>query len=332
MHLSPEWQLLLACASANSSREDVYRLVQACHAMDLDWDHLAETACQHGIAPLVYHHLQSVGATESLAPSARDTLQNFSYRNAVRNALLYKDLQAILMALQAIQVEVIVLKGAALAEMVYHHRSLRPMGDVDLLVRRQDVSRVEAKLGSVNYLLSEVTGTKAWYEKYHYHVIFQKHAATPTAIPYEIHWDLERPRSPFTIDIAGLWERAVPASIAHVEALVLCPEDLLLHLCLHTCQDNFSCGLRSLCDISETIRQYGHTINWEHLQTRSYQWRINRCVYLVLRLTRELLGAAVPDSLLDALTPEDLDPRLLAWTQEQILAVRTPAPIPARVA
>lgn len=120
------------------------------------------------------------------------------------------------------------------------------------------------------------------------------------------------------IDIDGQWERSRPVIIAGVEVSVLCPEDLLLHLCLHNSEHTFEMGIRSICDISEAICRYSEEIGWKNLLLRARQWGIEKCVYLTLKLARKLLGAFVPDDLLETIKPNDFDERFMAIAMEQI--------------
>ncbi len=55
----------------------------------------------------------------------------------------------------------------------------------------------------------------------------------------EVHWTLLKEDEPFTIDADALWERAVPARIANLDALALLLEDLVLHLCLHLAYQHY---------------------------------------------------------------------------------------------
>jgi len=63
-------------------------------------------------------------------------------------------------------------------------------------------------------------------------------------------------------------------------------------------------------------------MDWEQVQLRARQWGAGKCVYLTLRLVRELLEAAVPGDVWNALEPNDLDPRLVIWIREQIFTGR----------
>ena len=65
-----------------------------------------------------------------------------------------------------------------------------------------------------------------------------------------------------------------PSPSPALPARVLCPEDLLLHLCLHTGGDEhdpFLLGLRPLCDIDGVIRR--QTVDWDALGARARSWR-----------------------------------------------------------
>ena len=299
---------------------------------DIDWDHFAETACQHGIAPLVYYQLQQAGVLDLVPQVATEPLRRFASANAIRNTLLYEELHHVLKALQQSTSQVIALKGAALLETVYQNRALRPMNDIDLLVRKEDLVKIEKTLVEMDYYLDEGDRTKEWYREHYYQFVFRKHEPTPTDIHIEMHWQLERPSKPFTIDTDGLWERALPATIADVSARVLSPEDLLLHLCLHTCHHWFTFGVRPLCDIAETIRQYSQALDWGQMCTRASQWRVTPYVYLTLSLAEVLVEAAVPTAALDALKPNDFDVRLLEWAAEKTLAHNGSSPLSPNLA
>ncbi len=223
------------------------------------------------------------------------------------------------------RIEVIVLKGAALAETVYPNRVLRAMTDIDLLVRKEKLAEVETKLVAMGYVLEERGKTKEFYQQHHYHWEFRGRSAANI----EIHWQLGRPTGPFRIDMDGLWERAQPTQIAGVEALALSPEDLLLHLCQHVWKHNLIGGIRPFCDIAETARCYGDRINWRKLNALSSQMQMNPCAYLGLRLAKELLDAPVPEPFLNELKPDNFDSAIISWARERVLAHPAKSPFSA---
>jgi hypothetical protein len=244
--------------------------------------------------------------------------------SAKENIRLYHELAKVLKTLQNDGIPVIALKGAHLAEIVYGNIALRPMSDVDILVGRTDLSRVMEKLLEIGYSPTSRFWIEAVCATHHHLPPFTK----PGAASIEIHWSIMPPSYPFEVDVDDLWQRARSDTIDGVEVLVLSPEDLLLHLCLHTsCQHRFIVGLRAFCDIAETIRHYQDEIDWDQVQLRARQWGAGKCVYLTLYLARELLEAAVPDEVLDPLRPDGFELQVVAWAREQIFADRSDSPL-----
>jgi len=112
----------------------------------------------------------------------------------------------------------------------------------------------------------------------------------------------------------------VPAVVAGVDVSVLCPEDLLLYLCLHASKHVFEMGPKPFYDIRETIECYGEKIDWLQIEARSKQWGEAKCVYLTMRLASELAGASMPDGLMEALRPSDFDEQLILLARDRVLA------------
>jgi hypothetical protein len=319
VELSPERKLLLACARARPRAEECQRIAELAGA-DLDWDQFVSTSYAHGIAPLIYHSLQQSAVIDRVPSAAAKALRNSYYLNAARNNLLYNELARILAALSGQSIEVIVLKGAALAETVYPHRALRPMSDIDLLVKSERLADTETTLLNMGYALD--SNLKAHHQDHHYHWVFMKSAAPSV----EIHWHVQRATDPFRVDIEGCWRRAEPVSIAGVEALVFSPADLLIHLCQHLGQHKFTGGIRPLCDISEATKYYGDHIDWMEVATISSEWGMNACAYLVFRLAKELLDVPIPADFLRKLRPVNFNSEVINWGREAIMGYE-PCPL-----
>jgi hypothetical protein len=325
LSLTREWRFLLACAKLQPTDLDREWINQEYRGFDLDWNRVIQYACQHDIAPLVHHTMQRAGLANADSHEAFKKLKALSYGNAIRNTLLYQELETVLLALRNRGKSVLVLKGAALAETVYQKHALRPMSDVDLLIKKEDLAEIEGLLRKLGYVFYDQQRTREWYLDNHYHLVFRKQVSASFTSCLEIHWHLERPILPFPINIEGVWERAVVARVANVEVLVLSPEDLLLHLCLHTCRHKLTGGFRAFCDISETIRQYERDMDWEQVSTRATEWRIETFVYVVLLLTHELLGTRVPERLFDTLRHANFDMELPAAAGAAVLEDRLSA-------
>jgi hypothetical protein len=236
--------------------------------------------------------------------------------SAAKSLRLHRELTEVLEALRGVGIDVIVLKGAYLAQAIYKDLALRSMADIDLLVRRADLERTEAILATMGYVpLHGAHQDEDFANCQHLQPLTR--AGGP---PIEIHWTIESPTEPFAIDIEGLWKRARPARVADVDVLVLSPEDLLLHLCLHTTfHHRLTLGLRGCWDIFEMIRQCQGPVEWKQLQLRAREWRVEKYVYLTLQLANELLGAAVPEEVLADLRPNGFDQKVMSLARTEIL-------------
>ena len=281
-----------------------------------DWDTMLYQSVRHGVTPLLYHRLATTPAGVAVPPPVMQKLREAALQDALRNMRLYHGLSEVLRTFQRDGIDVIVLKGAYLAEVVYGNRALRPMADADLMVRTNDLARAEARLLEMGYHRPEST-IDVDYATHHHLRPFVK----PDTATIEIHWTVARPIIPFKIDVDGLWTRARPVVIADVAALALSPEDLLVHLCFHASFDHHFCfGLRPLCDLSAVIRHHRDQIDWEEVRRRACEWSVEKYVYLTLRLARDLVDAGVPESLLDSLRPEGFDPQVITWGRTEIFA------------
>jgi Uncharacterised nucleotidyltransferase len=285
-----------------------------------DWDVLTEESGRHGVAPLLYHRLRTFHSDIPIPANVMARLRHIYLQSAARSMHLYHELRKVLGLLRDANIPVIALKGAHLAELVYGNIAIRPMGDVDILVHKDDLVRVEETLLVMGYAPAEYHRQIA---EDNYHFVY---GLPNRELFVEVHWNILPSMYRFKIDIDGQWERSRQAIIAGVEISVLCPEDLLLHLCLHTSIIHlFGMGLRPLYDIFETIRYYGKEIDWKQVQLHSEQWGEAKCAYLTFRLARELAGASVPDDLMKAIKPSDFDERFMVLAKERIFVDGQPS-------
>ena len=306
--------LLLYCLLASPDKTSDGRVEPLSEA---DWDDLLQQSDRHRITPLFYHRLRTYHPDIPIPPNIMQRLRQAYLDNAARNLRLYHNLCMVLKILRRDSIPVIVLKGAHLAEFVYGNRAHRFMGDLDLLIRKDDLMRVDElllEMGCTPTANNRVVGK----DNNEFVYIMPKRD-----VSLEIHWSILSPMFPFAVDTEGQWERSRPVRIAGVDAAVFCPEDLLLHICLHAgCTHGFEPGLKLFCDVSELLQHGGEGMDWGLVKRRTCEWGVGKCVYLTLRLTREFLGVALPEGLMEALKPSDYDERFVALARDQIFSRR----------
>ncbi|MEZ4728996.1 MAG: nucleotidyltransferase family protein [Caldilineaceae bacterium] len=310
--VSTQW--LLDCLKQPQCAEA--DLPSTLHAV-LDWAAIVQLADQHGVTPLLYARLQQRPSLWSSVPAAVQThCQQRYLDSAYRNLQLYQHGLTLLKALRQAGLAVIVLKGVYLAYTVYGDRALRPMADVDILVKHADVPAVEAVLQASGYTLSDWKH-RTWCLRNHYHLSYWNPI---TAITIEVHWHIQRPTAPYPINVDVLWQQAQPVTMVGVQTQALSHEHLVLHHSLHIAKHGFAVGLRPFCDLAIILAQFGQQINWSQVQAEAQRWRINKALYLALYFTHEFLGAGSAE-LLATLKPALLDPAILITAREQILTL-----------
>jgi hypothetical protein len=245
-------------------------------------------------------HINSVQAT------------NAYYATAARNILLYRELAGVLNALADAGVPTIVLKGAALASTVYPSIAHRPMGDIDLLVRSQDLERAQRTREATGYrfLPEPEERFKPFDTRFTGEMAFRREEATGVLI--ELHWELisgEWYRRTTALKAEALWERAHPLRLEGATAWQLSPEDSLIHLCVHLAIHAFH-HPPAYNDIDHLLRAEV-PFPWERFLERVADFRVRTPAYFALSAARKLEGASIPDEILARLKPSFLRHKLV---------------------
>ena len=257
-----------------------------------DWESLADWALRFKVGGLFYREIKSRNFPAELIPvDVRNRLRE-AYRDlATINTSLFFDASKVLKSLADNQLPVIALKGLSLAKSIYGDIALRPMSDMDLLVKEEDLVRAGRILLTLGYK-PDFPAWESMVKTYHHLPPF----TNKSGAIIELHWNIVTPDSPIKVDLDGLWARACLIKVDNVEVRVFSPEDLFLHLCIHACFDlQTGLGLIPLCDMAGLIKTSADKIDWQIVIERAARWGGQKCVYLMLLLVRELLGAAPPD-------------------------------------
>jgi hypothetical protein len=268
----------------------------------LNWDDIVKSSMRHGISPLLYQNLSKIDDGEYVPAEVMTKLRILYYKIAARNTLHYYELSKILIAFNDVGIDVIVLKGAFLAETVYKNIGLRPMGDIDILVRREDLQMAKKKMSELGYAFLYDNYPEVFNEQFGCELEYFKKVNNRNlkGVRLELHWEFMPKHACIKIEIGRIWQNAQTASIANIDVLTMRPEDLLLHLCVHLKKHKFN-GLRWFCDISEIVNCYN--LNWKYFVESARRYKISMLVYYVLYFTRALIDRSIPAEVLDKVRP-----------------------------
>jgi hypothetical protein len=284
-----------ACTSTGAGRG-----VDRRASKGIDWHRTIRRATALGIAGDVLLHVRAANGIQ-VPPIVVARLERIYYAQASRYAALREELQLVLGAFADRGIPVILLKGAYLAAQVYANVALRPMRDLDVLVRAADLGRAGDELERLGYRPNESWRSRQWYLDQAFHHLVPYASPRGPAI-VEVHRELAPVSLPIKLPADGLWRRARPVSRPLAQELALAPDDLLLHLAVHLAgADGFLDGVRVLRDVREIVERLGPEIEWRRLVETASACGVERHAYFTLRLARRLLRVAVPDSCLEAL-------------------------------
>jgi len=142
------YRFLALCARAEGDAAYYCRLAQEA-AKVTEWEGVAAQAEAHGLAPLLYVHARAAGV--QLPAAVKRKLQGLYLRHQHANRVRTDVLRDILSTYHAAGVSALVLKGAALSHTVYPEPGLRPMSDLDILVREADLWSAQRLLADLGF-------------------------------------------------------------------------------------------------------------------------------------------------------------------------------------
>jgi len=268
---------------------------------DLDWEYLIEKSLRHGIIPILHYVLSREEMNVTIPEEAWKKLEDTYYSIASVNILFKEELDRVLFSLRDVGVEVIVLKGIALGMTTYPDFSLRPMNDVDLLVRKEDFKRVREKLLGMGYE-DQTSGPED----------FLKKIAKNVTMDIDVHTDLLNVTRVKTrgkahkLNIEDFWKRAVTIERDGQLFKMLSPEDNLLDLCLHLVLHHGFSKLIWAIDIACFIKHHNGILDWSRFLKECEKSRSSKIVYYAFLYVKNILGLTIPNNILPGLKPKGL--------------------------
>jgi len=286
-----------------------------------DWEAARWAIQVHGIAPLLDRAFESSPNRAALPERLRTYLAQQRRLSGQRVARLLDDLVAILQAASRQGIQVAPLKGSLLATNYYDEPGLRPMNDLDLLVRPAAEARMLAVLAGLGYRKI----ARGW-----------KHIALsrPDGVGPTVSYEGEHPDNPRSVELhvhvaeqfwgirydltRETWAGSAPGALLGAEAQVLQPAALLHHLAVHASSDTIARRLRllHLHDIALVAVRVDRA-GWDQI-VRAAQARCEeRLVYPALLLTSRYY-AVIPAGVLATLRI-GVPPALLRYLDESAL-------------
>jgi len=238
------------------------------------------------LLPLVYKNLVTLGVEDPLLPRLKGVYR-FSW---CANQRLFRDAAVLLEGLQEAGIRTLVLKGAALSTLHYRDRGTRPMSDVDVLVPLAQAAAAIDRLRAMGWRTSQFVTDDLRY----------RHAAqllNDENREFDLHWHAFYECVQDDAD-DGLWRRAVPLTLAHVQTLALDDGDTLLHTIAHGMRWGDVPTIRWIPDAMAVLRHGAAQIDWDRVLGEARRRRLILRLRHGLECLRERFGAPIPGDVL----------------------------------
>jgi hypothetical protein len=187
-------------------------------------------------------------------------------------------------------IDAIPYKGPILSLFAYDDLALRRFVDLDVIVKKQDVTRARDLLLADNYVLFKplTNEQQELLLRTQHNLQFTK---DNRRLIVELHWEVAPHLFASTVQGDTLWQDLVAFDLNGTTLQTLSADDLLFSLCVHGSRHLWE-RLGWICDVAELISR--RKLNWSTLLDRAAKADSERMFLLGLHLAHKLLQAPLP--------------------------------------
>lgn len=297
---SKEIELLLLSSYSNLNKQDFDRL-KYLSTQNIDWLLLNELVVQNRIYVIVYKNLKLI--KENIPEAFISYLKKMAVSTGVRNLFFTAFLQKTVTAFGEQGIFVLPFKGPVLSEYVYNDILIRPFSDLDILVNKSDCVQAFNILKSQG-LMAQFELKESQIKKYiddEDHFVFYD---PKTKITIELHWDISGLYLSSSLSVTDLKNHLMIGTINGIQIPCLSAESLMVYLCVHGSKHGWE-FLEQICCVAEIVKTYNN-LDWKKIEDISTFWRCKKMVLLGLYLSKKLLRAPVPESILLDIAKDNL--------------------------
>jgi hypothetical protein len=198
-------------------------------------------------------------------------------------------------ALNGADTPVVLLKGAAYAVSGLSVARGRLSTDVDILVSRSEIKKIEAMLLCGGWRPTKLEEyDQHFYRHWSHELPPLRHKERGTVV--DVHHTILPPTGRLHPDPDKLLAASVP--VEGTKFRVLAPVDMVLHSAAHAFQDgDLARALRDLVDVDGLVRQFAREENfWNQLLSRAEDLELSRPLFYALRYAQHYLDTPIAEA------------------------------------
>lgn len=281
---------------------------------DDEWAALARGMIGEGLCGLVLERCAVAGV--ALPQSIEALLRHHATLTAANNLHVLRVLEELLPHLHAARIDAMLLKGAALNLTLYERRDLRPMSDLDLLVRPADALGACAVLERAGCRTGRALVHERFFPEFHHETELFAGGHAPVRIDLHAH-PLRPARMTRRMPADALWCNARVIPVGSRTAPVPATTEMLVHLAAHAAVHGCDrlIWLYDIRRLVDTAALHGG-VDWEGVAGVARAWNLTTAVTTALRETERRLPGTVPPDVQRAVFPHrgSWRDRLVLWS------------------
>ncbi len=261
----------------------------ASETLSLDWDRFIDYAVEGGVAPMVYVRL--LEDQGHIPAEVIRRLHDFYILAAAENMEYLSCAREIFEICRDKDIEIIALRGINFANTLYPDPALRPLSDIDLLVRPEQSDQLTAGLTSLGY----------------WNIPGHLHQWTNAKVIVDVHTDLvggdriAARRRAVDINMDAVWASSTLSATVDGQLRKLAWEDEVLTCGLHAIKH--SCDrILWFVDMALMIEDRKEE-DWHRLIDRARAFKLEKPTYYAFSYLQNTIGSSIPDYVLESLHP-----------------------------
>lgn len=228
---------------------------------------------------------------------------------AAKNTMLYSEFGRVVNSFRDKDIDVMAMKGAVLAELVYQDIGTRSMSDIDLLIKKEDIAKADAVLNTIGYKAADPSPFDSMENPNNYLTTRDYRSRKPGCPSFHVHWHMVNSSIPApyssAIDMQDIWKDAVSVEIAGAKIKSMSPHHFMIHLSEHAMRVTHSASrLIYLVDVAALIKRYGDELDWDNTVRTGKNFGVAIFMHNILNLTQLTTGINIPERVLKSLKPE----------------------------
>lgn len=287
-------------------------------ASGIDWQKFIDRLQRSSGFGLFHHLLKRSPALTRLVPGQVQSLcAERYYATLARNLIITDTLRAVHALLQEEGLEPLLFKGLVLSEILYADPGVRPMADIDMLLKQSELCRADSVLRGLGYTTGSAIDeaarsapgrlrNSAWYTH-----------SSPGRPALHLYWHLVnfilyRPEAVERISMPLFWQDTLMVELDTFCVRTFSPSLQIIYLCLHAMNHGYQ-PLVMLCDIYLLFQKYRGVIDGELLIRQAESLGLERYLYYGLSLVAQVFSCSELDALVERIRPSRTDRRIEAF-------------------